>query len=460
MSYFKRKNFHEVQAAGNTSGLAKNLGAVDLILLGLGAIVGTGVFVLTGMIAARYSGPAVSVSYAIAGITCIFVALVYTELATLLPTSGSIYTYSYVAFGEIFAWLIGSVLIIELGFSSSVVAAGWGAYISGILSSMGYELPMMLTKVPSDGGFINLPAFLIVSLIGYVLYLGTKDSKKINNILVFVKMGAIFLFIIMAAPHFDKQNYEVFMPFGFDDVIIGSSILFFAFTGFGSLASTAEECKNPSRDLTFGIIGSLVLSTLVYIAVGALATGIISYTELDNAQPLAVALQANGYNFGSVLVAAGAIAGMTSVIMVNLYAQSRIFYAIARDGLLPKIMTKIHPKYDTPYVTLIIFVALAAILAGFAPYEILGQLAAMSALIDYMAVAAIVLIFRFTFKNTPRPFKCPAVFIVAPLALIASTYLLFKQIIGKNGELLLTGQILIVWFAAMSVLYLIRKRFI
>lgn len=459
MSFFTKKSFYEVRDSSTTSGLNKTLNAFDLILLGLGAIVGTGVFVLTGLVAAKHSGPAVTLSYIIAGCTCIFVALVYTELATMLPTSGSIYTYSYVAFGEVFAWLIGSIMIIELSFASATVAAGWSGYVIGILDSAGIKVPEFLTKVYLDGGFINLPALLIVLFVGFVLYLGTKDSKRLNNILVFIKMGAIFVFVIAAAPHFDATNWEVFMPFGFDDVVIGSSILFFAYTGFGILASTAEECKNPKRDLTFGIIGSLLLSTVVYVIVAALLTGIINYSLLDNPQPLAVALRANSSNIGSAIVATGAVAGMTTVMMMNIYAQSRIFYVIARDGLLPKAMAKLHPKYDSPYVTIMIFVGLVAFLAAVCPIQILGQLSSMAALIDYITVTLIVMLFRYTLADAERPFKCPAVFLVAPIALIASIYLLSKQIIGKEGELLFTGKIIIVWFIVMFFLYVIRISF-
>jgi len=456
MSFLKKKSFDSVKKVGSVSGLDRTLTAFDLILLGLGAIVGTGVFALTGLVAAQYAGPAVTISYAIAGFTCIFVALAYTELATMLPTSGSIYTYSYVAFGEVFAWLIGSLIIVELGFSASAVSGSWSAYIQGILTSTGVTLPYAITRSPFEGGIINLPALLIVLFVGFMLYLGTKESKKLNNILVLVKMTAIFVFVLFAAPHFDAGNWENFMPNGFDDVLFGSSILFFAFTGFGTLASTAEECKNPRRDLTIGIIGSLVFATTVYIIVAAVLTGIVPIAELNNAQPLAHALTLNGSNIGSILVATGAVAGMTTVIMVNIYGQSRIFYVIARDGLLPKILAKIHHKYDSPYITIAVFTTLISLMGAFLPYEILAQLSSMGALTDYIIVAIIVIIFRIRHPNVERPFKCPALFIVAPVALLASFYLLFKQIISKDGEILLTGEIFVYWFIIVFILYIIK----
>ncbi|GAB4162858.1 MAG: amino acid permease [Rickettsiaceae bacterium] len=456
MDFLKKKSFESVKEVGSASGLGRTLTAFDLILLGLGAIVGTGVFGLTGLIAANYAGPAVTLSYAIAGLTCIFVALAYTELATMLPTSGSIYTYSYVAFGEMFAWLVGSIIIIELGFAASAVSGSWSAYIQGIMSSAGFELPKALANDPSTGGFMNLPALLIVLFVGSMLYLGTKESKKLNNILVIIKMSAILIFVVFAAPHFDAANWENFMPNGFDDVLFGSSILFFAFTGFGILASTAEECKNPKKDLTIGIIGSLVLATVVYVIVAAVLTGIVPFTELDNAQPLAYALRQNGSNIGSVLVAAGAVAGMTTVIMMNIYGQSRIFYVIARDGLLPKSLAKLHHKYDSPHITIILFTIAVGLMGAFLPYSTLAQLSSMGALADYIVVAMIVMLFRLKQPNAERPFKCPAVFIIAPLALLASLYLLLKQVFNKDGELLITGQIFLYWFAVMFVLYLLK----
>jgi len=394
MSFFKRQSLQSVIDTGKSGGLVKSLGVFDLILLGLGGIVGTGVFTLTGVIAAEHAGPAVTLSYGIAGLTCIFIALVYTELASMMPTSGSVYTYSYVAFGEVFAWLIGSMLIVEMAFGAAAVAGGWSAYVQGIMDAAGCPLPTAIAHCPSEGGYIDLPAFLVVISVGIMLFLGTKESKTLNNILVFVKMAAILLFVVFAAPHFDIDKWENFMPKGFDQVVYGSSILFFAFTGFGVLASTAEECKNPEKDLTIGIIGSLVLATVVYVLVAGVLTGVTHFSELNNAQPLAYALQQNGNSFGSILVAVGGIAGMTTVIMVNIYGQSRIFYVVSRDGLLPKALTNIHPKYDSPYVSIIIFTLLVALSGSLISFQTLAQLSSMGALTDYIVVSLAVLAFR------------------------------------------------------------------
>ncbi len=457
MSFFRKKTIDSIRQSSSDSGLSKTLTAFDLILFGLGAIIGTGVFVLTGLVAAKHSGPAVMLSYGIAGVTCVFVALAYTEIAAMLPTSGSVYTYSYVAFGEVFAWLMGSVLILELCFGAATVSAGWSAYIQGIMESGGIYLPKEIANVSAKGGLINLPAILITLIVGVILYRGTKDSKRLNAVLVLIKMAAVSAFIIAAVPHFNISNWDNFIPYGFDDVLIGSSILFFAFTGFSAIASSAEECKNPKKDLMIGIIGSLVLSTLVYVVMGGLVTGIAPFHELNNAQPLAKALKLNGSNLGSSIVATGAVCGMTTVIMMNIYAQSRIFYVMARDGLLPKIFSKIHPKYDSPNATIMIFTVVTAFLGGLFPYEILGQLSSMGALIDYVVVSLIVMVFRVKFPDAPRSFKCPAVFVIAPIALFASAYLLSKQIIDKDFSILLTGKLLGFWLIAMFLLYVIRK---
>lgn len=255
MRFLHKKSFDSViKEAQRSHALEKTLTGFDLILLGLGFIVGTGVFVLTGLVAADYAGPAVTLSYTIAGLVCVFVALAYTELAVMVPSSGSIYSYSYIAFGELAAWLMGGCILLNLGIGASVVAGSWSAYVVEMLKSGGVTLPLALTAVPSHGGIVNLPAIFITCFVGLVLHLGTKDSKLLNAALVFIKMGAILVFVIVAAPHFDSKNWAVFMPFGFDNVIYGSSMLFFAFTGFGGLSAAAEECKNPKRDRSESVV--------------------------------------------------------------------------------------------------------------------------------------------------------------------------------------------------------------
>lgn len=457
MSILRKKDFDSVKESVASSGLRKTLTAFDLIMIGLGGIIGTGIFVLTGTIAAQHSGPAIMVSYALAGVTCIFVALAYAELSTMLPTSGTIYTYSYVALGEMMAWMAGSVIILELTVSTAVVASAWSGYIQQILKAGGIELPRLYTSIPADGGIINLPATLIICFVTFILYLGTKDSKRLNTILVFIKLAAIAIFVFVAIPHFDIKHWDNFMPYGFDDVLVGASVLFFAFTGFGSVATAAEECKDPKRDLTIGVIGSLTLATFVYILVGGILTGIVNYSELNNAQPLAYALMANGSNIGSVIVATGAVCGMTTVMMMNLYGQSRIAYAMARDGLYPEILSKIHPKYDSPYMSIIFFATIAGFLASFGSLDVLSKVASCGALLDYVIISLVVIIFRFKYQDKPRPFKCPI--LLLPISLFACLYLLYAQLFYK-GAMSFTGKVLISWFALSGIIYFLRYMFI
>lgn len=457
MRIFKKLSIESVIAdTQKNTGLEKTLTGFDLILLGLGFIVGTGVFALTGMVAAEHSGPAVIMSYGIAGLTCIFVALAYAELAVMMPTSGSVYSYTYVAFGELFAWLICGTLVIELGIGAATVAGSWSAYLCGALKSMGYELPYHLTHVPADGGLVNLPAMLITYVVGIFLYLGTKDSKMLNNVLVVIKMGAILIFAIVAAPHFEMENIKDFMPNGFDDVMIGASILFFAFTGFAGLSATAEECKNPTKDLTIGIIGSLILSTLVYIVIAGLLVGMIHYSELGMADALAYALTKNGSNIGSAIVTTGAIAGMTTVLLMQLYTLARILYVASRDNLLSKQFAKIHPKYHSPYFTIGLLVIIVSAITGFAKFKTLAQVSSMSSLIEYIAAMVAVLVLRRRLPDFKRTFKCPAIYVVVPVGLIASGYLLMKQFLDKEGGLAEPGKLMLYWFAILVVLYLIR----
>ena len=461
MRFLQRKSFDSViKEVQKSHALEKTLTGFDLILLGLGFIVGTGVFVLTGMVAANYAGPAVTLSYAIAGLVCVFVALSYTELAVMLPSSGSIYSYSYVAFGELAAWMMGGMILLNLGVGAAVVAGGWSAYMVELLKSGGVFLPDAYINVPENGGIINLPAVLITLFIGVVLHLGTKDSKMLNTVLVVIKMAAIFVFVIVAAPHFDAKNWEVFMPYGFDDVLFGSSVLFFAFTGFGGLSAAAEECKNPKKDLIVGIIGSLLLSTIVYVIVAGLLTGIVPYDTLGNAHPMSHALSANGSTIGTAIVTVGAIAGMTTVILMQLFTTTRIFYVMSRDGLIPGYFNKVHKKFHSPYRTIWVLVAAVALVTGFCDFKLLAKVSSMGALIEYIMVMMIVLLFRFTLPHIERTFKCPAVFVIAPLGLLSCIYLVYIQIIGKNGEVLETGKVLGCWIAGAAALYVLRSFFL
>lgn len=451
-----KKKLEEVIEFSDTSKLTKSLTAIDLIFMGLGGIIGAGVFVLTGIIAADYSGPGIMLSYAIAGISCIFVALIYTELASMIPSSGGIYTYSYVALGEVFAWLIFGMITVEYIMCTATVAAGWSSYIVGILNAFNVKIPSYLGKSLGDGGFINLPAVLILLSITVILYLGNRGSKKLNFVLVIIKIIVVILFIVLSIPHFDIAKWTPFVPFGYDNILLGSSILFFAFTGFSIISTTAEECKNPLRDLKIGIIGSLLIATMIYIIIAGLLTGIVSYTELNTSQPLVHALSLTHNYYGSIIVGIGAVVGMITVMMVNLYAQSRICYVLARDKLLPEWFSHIHPKYGTPHIALLIFSTISMILAGFFPCKLLGQLASMGSLVDYIAIISIAVILRIKLPDVNRPFICPKLFIISPITMLILIYLLFKQIFDSSGKFMMTGKIFISWLLAFFIIYIVR----
>jgi len=316
---FRTKSIAQMRETAADSGMAKTLGAFDLILLGIGCVIGTGIFVLTGVAAARYAGPAVTISFILSGCACALAGLAYAEFSSIVPASGSAYTYTYASLGEFIAFIVGWNLILEYTVTASAVASGWSGYVVGLLQSAGIEVSHALTHVPADGGIINIPAIFITLLLSIFLIRGTQGSSKLNRILVFIKLAAIFIFLFLAAPHVDTANWDPFMPFGFAGIAGGAAIVFFAYIGFDAVATTAEECKNPAHDLPIGIIGSLVICTALYVVVAGVLTGVVPYTELNNPEPVAFALRYIGYRLGSAIVGVGAIAGITTVLLVLLY---------------------------------------------------------------------------------------------------------------------------------------------
>jgi basic amino acid/polyamine antiporter, APA family len=445
-SIFRKKTLENTLASAKKNSLKKTLTATDLIMLAVGCIIGGGIFVLTGVAAAKYAGPGISLSYFFSGIVCIFAALAYSELAVMIPVAGSAYTFTYVALGEFIAWLVAWGLVLEYSLTASTVAAGWSAYFVGILKSAGVLLPEYLTKVPSEGGLVNLPAVLICLSIGVLLIRGTKESLVVTRILVAVKFAVIFLFLALAAPHIKMENYAEFLPFGWNGVMIGAAAIFFAYLGFDSIATTAEECKNPNRDLPIGIIGGLLICAIVYLVVSLALTGITHYSTLNNAEPMAYALRVNGSNIGSALVATGTLAGLMAVLLVFMYSQSRIFFVMSRDGLLPKVFSKINKRFDTPSFGCAFVAIIAALISGFTPIEIMGDLCSLGTLFAFVMVAMAVMVLRITKPNAERPFKCPAVFVVGTLAVISCSYLLYQLFIK-------TGNISLIWFALSAVVY-------
>ena len=424
MDLFRRKSIDELQAAAAASGMLKNLAAVDLLMLGIGAVIGTGIFVLTGVAAAKYAGPAVPLSFILSGLTCALAGLAYAEFASIVPASGSAYTYAYASLGEFIAFIVGWNLILEYTVTSSAVAVGWSGYVVGLFASAGLVLPHELVVAPEEGGIFNLPAVLITLFLSFLLVRGTKESVKLNRILVFVKLAAIFLFLVLAAPHVDATNWEPFLPFGYSGVVSGAAIVFFAYIGFDAVATTAEECRNAARDLPVGIIGSLFICTLLYAVVAAVLTGVVPYSMLDTAEPVAFALRHIGYNVGSAIVAVGAICGITTVLLVLLYGQSRIFFAMSRDGMVPANVCKIHRRFHTPYRVTILGAIFVSVIAGVFPIGMIAEMANIGTLSAFLIASIGVMVLRKTEPDLKRNFKCPAVWLIAPLAILSCGYLM------------------------------------
>ena len=409
MDLFRKKSIDELQAVAAASGMLKNLAAVDLLMLGIGAVIGTGIFVLTGVAAAKYAGPAVPLSFILSGLTCALAGLAYAEFASIVPASGSAYTYAYASLGEFIAFIVGWNLILEYTVTSSAVAVGWSGYVVGLFASAGLVLPHELVVSAEDGGIFNLPAVLITLFLSFLLVRGTKESVKLNRILVFVKLAAIFLFLVLAAPHVDVTNWDPFLPFGYSGIVSGAAIVFFAYIGFDAVATTAEECRNAARDLPVGIIGSLFICTLLYAVVAAILTGVVPYAMLDTAEPVAFALRHIGYNVGSAIVAVGAICGITTVLLVLLYGQSRIFFAMSRDGMVPANVCKIHRRFHTPYRVTILGAIFVSIIAGVFPIGMIAEMANIGTLSAFLIASIGVMVLRKTEPDLKRNFKCPAV---------------------------------------------------
>ncbi len=445
-SIFRTKSIESIIAGAKKNSLQKTLGSMDLILFGIGCTIGTGIFVLTGIAAAQYAGPAISISYVLAGLACMFAALAYTELAAMVPVAGSAYTYSYAIMGEFVAWLVAWGLILEYTVAASTVSAGWSGYFVGILKSGGINLPEAFTKVPSDGGIINLPAVCVALFIGALLTRGTKESIMVNRVLVAIKLGVIFLFLVISAPHIKMENYNDFMPYGWHGVGVGAAAIFFAYLGFDAVATTAEECKNPNRDLPIGIIGGLAVCAVLYVVVSLALTGIVPYTELNSPEPMAYALRANGSNVGSALVATGAIAGMLAVLLVLMYGQSRVFFVMARDGLMPQAFCKLHKKYGTPYVGCVFVTIAVMLISGFTPIHTMGNMSSLGILFAFVVVSFGVLILRVKRPELERPFRCPWIFFVAPMAILSCGYLMYNLLIK-------TGVPFFIWFALGILVY-------
>jgi APA family basic amino acid/polyamine antiporter len=411
-----------VADARTPGGLKKVLGPMDLILMGIGAIVGTGIFVLTGT-GAVTAGPALTLSFIIAAVACGFAALCYAEFASSVPVAGSIYTYSYVTLGEIVAWMIGWDLLLEYGLATSTVAVGWSGYFQSLLKGVGVVLPEALRAapgaVPGVDTVFNLPAFLIMMVLTFMLSLGVRESARLNNVMVLIKTGVVLLFIFVGVNYVKPENWQPFMPFGMGSVMSAAALVFFAFIGFDAVTSAAEEVKNPTKDLPIGIIGSLGICTVLYVVVAAIMTGIVPFMNFKGVDhPVSLALQYAGQDWVAGFVDLAAILGMSTVILVMAYGQTRILYAMSRDGLLPAKLSTVHPKYGTPFFATWMVGIIFGLIAAVVPLDVLAELVNIGTLAAFSLVSLAVIILRKKRPDLHRAFRCPGVPVVPALAII------------------------------------------
>ena len=484
MSLFRRKDVAALQAELATDhSLKRTLGAGGLVMLGIGAIIGAGIFVLTGQAAANYAGPAIVYSFLLAGLACAFAGLCYAEFAAMIPIAGSAYTYGYATMGEFVAWIIGWDLILEYLFAASTVAVGWSGYFVSLLRDMGIDLPAAYTSAPythtavPDAGLnvwriftegwtrnpdavLNVPAMVIVGLISILLVIGIQESSRFNNIIVVIKVAVVLAFIAFGAAYINRENWDPFVPamvseghFGWSGIVRAAGVIFFAYIGFDAVSTAAQETKNPQRDMPIGILGSLVICTVLYIAVSLVLTGIVKYDQLNVPDPIAVGINAAGPGLAWLrpFVKIGAIAGLSSVILVMLMGQPRIFYTMSKDGLLPPVFSAVHPKFKTPWLATIVTGLVAMLCAGLLPIGLLGELVSIGTLLAFAIVCGGVLVLRYTDPNIPRPFRTPLVPLVPILGVGFCVYLM-------SGLPIDTWARLIVWMAIGIAIYFFYGR--
>ncbi len=404
--------------------LKRTLTAFDLTALGIGAIIGTGIFVLVGTAAVGAegrpgAGPGLVLSFILSGTACALAALCYAEFASMIPVAGSAYTYSYASLGEFLAWITGWNLILEYGVACVAVSIGWSGYLASILERVGIHLPVSLTNTPFEGGIMNLPAALIVLVLTVLLVIGIKESARVTSIIVVIKIAVVLFFIVVGAFAVDPANWSPFMPNGFAGVGAAAAIIFFAYIGFDAVSTTAEEARNPQRDVPIGLIASLGICTILYVIVAAVLTGIVPYEQIHVKAPVAEALNSVGIRWGGALVATGAVAGITSVLIVMLLGQIRVFYAMSRDGLLWPWLSAVHPKYGTPHHATVVTGISVAILAALVPIGEAANLTNIGTLFAFTLVCGAIIVLRRTNPNQRRPFRTPFVPVIPILGMLS-----------------------------------------
>jgi APA family basic amino acid/polyamine antiporter len=470
--FFLKKSIASIQKEAAKSELKRTLGPINLVSLGVGAIIGAGIFVLTGQVASANAGPAIMLSFVVAGIACALAGLCYAELASTMPVSGSAYTYAYGTLGEVFAWIMGWLLVLEYGIAASTVAVGWSGYVVSMLHDFGIALPMISVggqDVPQWGtpliqavadeagkvsfqmtGGLNIIAAIGIAMVSILLVMGVSESANVNNVIVLIKLIVLFTFIAVGVSYINPANWHPFIPeatgqpgeFGVGGIFRGAAIIFFAYVGFEAVSTAAAEAKNPSKDVPIGILGALILCTLIYMAVAAVMTGVVPYKELASPAPIAVAIdrmaltwadipfagvEGGKLNLISMMIKVGAITGLSSVMLVLVYGQTRIFYTMARDGLLPKVFAAIHPKFRTPWMGTILLGVLIAVAASFLPISLLGDLVSLGTAVAFSIVCLSVIYLRVKHPELPRPFKVPGGIATAVAGIFACLFLAWQN---------------------------------